>query len=172
MEIKNIKTEMHTASGLIEVPIAKRELGGSEEGLSSQRRGRKGAAQAAQGPDSGASDQYRVVITKDANEGLESAIAKTNRGFDGCTLSRSDIANFVFKNLNRLLSDSDIKALRSLHFDDKKILHSIIKSDIELPEEVRRALREHFGVTDSGKRRPLRSVELSTASDVDIAAAK
>lgn len=102
------------------------------------------------------SEQFRVVITRFANAGLESAVTKINSGFEGGVVSRSDIANFLFTNLERLMSESDIKILRSQHFDEKKVLQSMLKSEGDLPEDVRRVLREHFGVSDSGKKRVVR----------------
>lgn len=113
-------------------------------------------------------EQYRIVITKEANECLEVIAAKVNKGFEAGAVNRSDVAIYVFQNLSKLLNESDIKAMRSLHFDEKKVLGSILKSDEDLPEEIRRVLREHYGVTDKEKKRPVRSTqELSTDRNVD-----
>ncbi len=113
-------------------------------------------------------EQYRIVITKEANECLEVVAAKVNKGFEAGTVNRSDVAIYVFQNLSKLLTESDIKAMRSLHFDEKKVLGSILKSDEDLPEEIRRVLREHYGVNDKEKKRSVRSAqELSTERGVD-----
>ena len=108
-------------------------------------------------------EQYRIVIEKEANDCLERTVAKANQGFEDGAVNRSGIANYVFQNLAKLLSDADLKAIRSLYFDDKKVLGSILKSDEDLPEELKRALREYYGISDGGKKRPLRvAPELST----------
>ena len=101
-------------------------------------------------------DQFRVVITKEANASLEAVVKKVNTGFEAGAVSRTDIAVYVFLNLPKILSDADIKIIRSQHFDEKKVLGSLLKTSDELPEDLRRALREHYGVLDKEKRRTLR----------------
>ncbi len=117
-------------------------------------------------------EQYRVVITKEANECLEEIATKVNRGFEGGEVNRSDVAVYVFQNLSKLLSDSDLKAIRARHFDEKKVLGSILRSENELPEEIRRALREYYGVSEKDKKRTLRvTSELSTDQSGDNSSA-
>jgi hypothetical protein len=106
------------------------------------------------GSSSDPQEQFRVVITKEANDGLQAA---TDRIGAHCAVSRSDVANYVFLNLARMLVDADIKALRALHFDEKRMLGALAKSENELPEEIRRAIREHYGVVEKDKRRAPRT---------------
>lgn len=107
-------------------------------------------------------EQYRIVIEKEANDCLERIVAKANQGFENGAVNRSGIANYVFQNLAKLLSDADLKAIRALYFDDKRVLGTILKSDEDLPEELRRALREYYGISDGAKKRALRAApELS-----------
>jgi|GEM_PF-2277414 len=110
-------------------------------------------------------EQFRVVIIKEANDCLAEAATKVNRGFETGAVTRSDIANYVFTNLAKHFNETDVKALRALHFDDKKVLGSFLKSDEALPEEIRRALREHYGISEKEKKRTLRAApELSESS--------
>jgi hypothetical protein len=102
-------------------------------------------------------EQYRIVITKEANACLEAAAAKVNGDFEAGAVDRTDIAIYFFLNLPRLLTDADIKAIRSLHFNEKKVLSGMLKADSELPEELRRALREHYGLSEKDKKRTLRA---------------
>lgn len=119
-------------------------------------------------PSADAKEQFRVVITPEANAQLEKSVAKACQGFDGGAVTRTDIANYVFCNLAKLLSDADYKALRALHFDEKKVLSTILKSESELPEELRKALREHFGVGEPSKKRALRAMpDLSAEAPSD-----
>jgi hypothetical protein len=113
-------------------------------------------------------DQFRIVITREANDSLEEAVAKVNKGLEGSAVTRTDLAVYVFTHLSKLLSDADFKALRALHFDEKKVLGAILKSEEDLPEELRRALREHYGIGDLNKKRPARiAPTLSTEVPVD-----
>jgi hypothetical protein len=102
-------------------------------------------------------EQFRVVISREANAQIEKCIVKACQGFDPSALTRTDIANYVFCNLPKLLSDADFKALRALHFDEKRLLSSILKSENELPEEIRKALRDHYGLSEPAKKRALRA---------------
>ena len=38
------------------------------------------------------------------------------------------------------------------HFDEKKMLGSILRMDADLPEEVRKAIRAHYGVDNQEKK--------------------
>jgi hypothetical protein len=116
-------------------------------------------------------DQYRVVINKESNEALEAMTRRTNDGFEGGEVSKSDIANFIFVGAAKSFSDADIKTLRQMHFDEKRVLRSMLKKaggDGNLPEEIKRALREHFGMSDGSKKRASKPQnELSTERPVD-----
>lgn len=113
-------------------------------------------------------DQYRVVITKDANTSLEELVTSINVGLEAATVTRSDIANYLFCNLSKFISDSDVKALRAQHFDAKKALSAMLRSAEDLPEEVQRALRMACGISDLVRKRPSKGQgELSTDSLVD-----
>jgi hypothetical protein len=106
---------------------------------------------------------YRVVITKEANESLEMAVGKVGEGFDAGTITKSDIANYIFKNLAKFFTEMDYKNLRAIHFDEKKVLGSILKSESDLPEELKKAIRTHYGITDKEKKKISKNpIELST----------
>ena len=110
-------------------------------------------------------DQYRVVIDKEANQSLEAVAAKVNSGFDAGSVTRSDIANYVFMQLEKLISESDVKAIRTLHFNEKKVLASILRGQDDLPEEIKKALRAHYGILDKDKKKSKPQVEISVESD-------
>lgn len=116
-------------------------------------------------------DQYRVVISKVANEALEEMMRRANEGFDGGEVTRSDIVNMIAVNYTKSFSEADIKALRNLHFNERKMLKALLRrtgDDGDLPDEIKRALREHFGIAEQGKKRASRNhVELSTERNVD-----
>lgn len=122
-------------------------------------------------PKSAEEDQYRVVIQKESNDALEELVRRTNDGFEGGEVTKSDVVNFLISNHAKSFSDSDIKSLRLLHFDEKKVLRALLRKagyDGDLPSEIKKVLREHLGISDSSKRRISKGMlELSTEKSVD-----
>jgi hypothetical protein len=101
-------------------------------------------------------EQYRVVINKEASECLEKMLAKVTEGFDAGSVNKSDVANWLIQNAASAFGDSDVKAIQKLHFDERKILGAILKdskSENKIPESVKKAIREHFGLTEGTKRK-------------------
>jgi len=99
---------------------------------------------------------YRVVISKDSNDNLEQLAAKVSDGYPAGEISKSDVANYIFSALDKFISEADIKLLRSLYFDEKKVLATMLRrsvQDDELPEVIKRAVREHHGLLDREKKR-------------------
>lgn len=116
-------------------------------------------------------DQYRVVIQKESNDALEELVRRTNDGFEGGEVTKSDVVNLLISNHAKSFSDSDIKSLRLLHFDEKKVLRALLRKagdDGDLPSEIKKVLREHLGISDSSKRRISKgTLDLSTEKSVD-----
>ncbi len=113
-------------------------------------------------------EQYRIVINKEANRQLEEFVSSINTGFEGGKVTRVDVANYVFSRLKALLSESDIKSIQISCFNEKDALASLTKSEKDLPDIVKKALREAYGLLDSHKKRvPKSSPELSTDHSVD-----
>lgn len=116
-------------------------------------------------------DQYRVVIQKESNDVLEELVRRTNEGFEGGEVTKSDVVNLLISNHAKSFSDSDIKSLRLLHFDEKKVLRALLRKagdDGDLPSEIKKVLREHLGISDSSKRRISKgTLDLSTEKPVD-----
>ncbi len=109
-----------------------------------------------EGSKTGDSTQYRVVIGVEANTELERYLGKASEGKEPVDITKSDLANYVFCNLSRFLSESDLKSIRCQHFDERRVLQSLLKqaSDgTELPEELRKAIRDHYGLNDREKRK-------------------
>lgn len=46
-----------------------------------------------------------------------------------------------------------MKNLRVTHFDEKKMLGTILRTDADLLEELRKAIRAHYGVDDKEKKK-------------------
>lgn len=116
-------------------------------------------------------DQFRVVINKESKFVLDELVLKANEGFEGGEISKSDIVNLLIFNHGNSFPDSEIKYLRNLHFDEKKVLKALLKKageEGELPNEIKRVLREHLGLTETLKKRNLKNqTDLSTDKIVD-----
>lgn len=157
----NNREKGETALGIIEGRDNKTNEVVNEEAPAFNRRGRKGAAQTAQSLDprnsrvgnSSQGEVFRVVISKESNEALESAVSRCAEGFDAGEFTKSDIANYIFQNVSKFFSEADVKNLRAAHFDEKRMLGSILRTDADLPEELRKAIRAHYGVDDKEKKK-------------------
>lgn len=138
------KAEMHSAFGINENKVARSAQSINEEVPVSDRRGRNGSAQTAlslgqrnsKAQSTNANEVFRVVISKESNDSLEVALSRCSDGFDSGSITKSDVANYVFQNLARFFSDSDVKALRAAHLDEKKVLGSLLRNADELPEDL------------------------------------
>ena len=157
----NNREKRETALGIIEDQENKTSEVVIEEAPVFNLRGRKGAAQMAQSLDprnskvshSPQGEVFRVVISKESNEALESAVSRCAEGFDAGEFTKSDIANYIFQNMSKFFSEADVKHLRVAHFDEKKMLGSILRTDADLPEDLRKAIRAHYGVDDKEKKK-------------------
>ena len=97
---------------------------------------------------------------------LEKLVERCNDGFDGGSVTRSDVANRLIVESGKAFGEADVKALRNLSFDDRKMLHSLLQrsgKSGELPEEIRRALREMTGALEQPKKRGSRAPRESAA---------
>jgi hypothetical protein len=113
-------------------------------------------------------DQYRVVIQSEVNAALENLVKRANDGFEGGEISKSDVANYVLLNSWKSFSDADVKTLQALHFDEKKMLRSILKqagNERDLPEHLKMAIREHYGLPDDSKKRVSKTHTLHLKGD-------
>lgn len=113
-------------------------------------------------------EQFRVVINREANEALEAFVKEIASVNETSKISKSDVANYIFCRLGKVLGASEIEEMRSLFFDAKKALEGILKgvtSSEELPEELRDALLKHCGIKSAPKEK--RQKKLSTPKLVE-----
>lgn len=71
-------------------------------------------------------------------------------------ITKSDIANYVFMNLQKVLTDFDLKTLRNMYFDERKVLQGLLKQSTdgtELPLEIKKMVREYYGLSERDKKR-------------------
>ena len=94
-------------------------------------------------------EQFRVVISKEANDSLEKILKLVNSDFNCGEINKSNVAEWILSNLNGTLEKSDIKKIQELYVDEKRMLQDLLKGSTtdgkDLPMEIRRALKEHYG---------------------------
>jgi hypothetical protein len=107
-------------------------------------------------------EQYRVVIHRESSECLEKMLALVTDGFEAGDITKSDIANWLLTNALQTFGETEIRAIRQLHFDERKILAALLKdskNDNNLPENLKKAIREHFGLSDGSKRKQAKDTQ-------------
>lgn len=142
---------MHTALGVIEDQRQERTDGENEAVQSSKRGGRKGAAQAAQSLDAGATrdgseaqSQSRILISQESNRHLDDLAARVNDGFDAGRVTRPQILSWVLRRFAETAGEDEIQELRAAHFDRIAYFEALLKRAKEtgvLPPELAAAVQ-------------------------------
>src|SRR6202790_195848 len=100
-------------------------------------------------------EQFRVVIDAVANESIGRMLHRINDGFGAGTVSRSQLANYLFAAFEKMIDEALIGEIRALYFDELKALESLIRKASEgspLPSEFREILLSHCGFEPKKKR--------------------
>lgn len=96
---------------------------------------------------SGSQNQFRLVLGREAIEALEASVLVVNDGFLAGSVSKSDLATYLFKNASRFLKPGEIIKIRNEFFDERKALEDLIRKSSEsgqLPEELRKLLKDQY----------------------------
>lgn len=149
MEKQNsIKEEQqrHTALDVIEDESVKLLTDVTEDVPISKRRGRYGAAQAAQGLDvrpttAGQETQSssRVLISQESNHLLDELTTRINDGFEAGRVTRPQILSWILRRFAETAGEEEIQELRAAHFDRIAYLEALLKRAKEtgiLPPEL------------------------------------
>ena len=113
-------------------------------------------------------EQFRVVISREANEAIEAFIEKLASGSDSSKITKSDLANYIFTSVGIILNESHISEIRARYFDAKKALEGILKgatSCDDIPHNLREAVLKHCGIKPGAKEKRIK--KLSTPKLVD-----
>lgn len=89
--------------------------------------------------------QFRLVVGKDAVVALEELLSTVNNGFTAGSVTKSDLATYLFTNAHRFLKKAEIVKIRAEFFDERVALEHLIQSSEsngKLPEELRKLLRD------------------------------
>jgi hypothetical protein len=98
---------------------------------------------------------FRVVIGEEANSKINEVLQSLNLGLEHGEVSRSDLANYVFLNLEKLLDRSHVEKIREAAFDELACLESMLKGATkfeDLPQEIQKALQKLSGSSKNSKK--------------------
>lgn len=101
-------------------------------------------------------EQYRIVVSKETSEALEKMLSKSITDFIAGEINKSDIANWIILNAVPTFNENDVKSIQKLHFDERKILGALLKDskkENKIPEILRKAIRDFYGVSETPKRK-------------------
>ena len=103
----------------------------------------------------GPQEQYRVVVNRSSSESLERMLEQVTNGFEAGEVTKSDLTNWLIAKAVEGFGDFEVRTIRHLHFNEKKILASILKNsktENDLPAELKKAIREHYGLSEPNKK--------------------
>lgn len=119
-----------------------------------------------------AEDIQRSTVSRQAQEAVAAIVERVNDGFVGGKVNRTQLANWIILKFQERLSDTEIKEIRSEHFDEITLIESILKQAKEsgkVPTELKAILQKHVGNDESsGKRRSKKALTENIIND-DIA---
>ncbi len=102
-------------------------------------------------------EQFRVILGSKANESLEKIVCQVNDGFQCGTITKSNVMDWFLVRLDGSINQVEVRTLRELHIDEKKMLQDLLKeskmTEENLPHDIQEALRKHFGFSGKAKRR-------------------
>ena len=86
-------------------------------------------------------------------------MARILDGHEAVTVSKSDLGNYIFCNLNKHISDADIQTIRVTHFNERKVLQGLLRrssQEDEIPSDLKKIIRDFYGVGEKDKKRTSR----------------
>jgi len=92
-----------------------------------------------------AQNQFRIVVGKEANDALDGMVGQVNDGFTAGSVTKSDLATYLFKNAHRFLKKAEIVKIRTEYFDERLALENMVReseSSGKLPDDLRKLLKE------------------------------
>ncbi len=106
-------------------------------------------------------DSHRVIISTEAKVALDQLLAKANDGFEAGEIGKSDLVNMMLLNASKYILDSDLRNLRMQHFDEAKVLGTLLKGINQgeaIPEKLKTFLRGQYGLLETQKKRAVPSI--------------
>lgn len=98
----------------------------------------------------------KISITKEAESAIIKVMDRVNQDFDGGQISRQDAASWALVYFGKNISETEVRAIRSVYFDEMSMLESILKRAKEsgkLPKEISMYLKGQVTDEPSGKKR-------------------
>ena len=117
----------------------------------------------------------RITVSRQGERALQEIIEKTNDGFTGGKVSKTQMANWILKRFKDDLDDSIIKDIRADHFDEVAVLESLLRKAKEtgkVPAEFKYLLQKQIGLEVSPKKKPKVALTENGINDVMFLADK
>lgn len=104
----------------------------------------------------GNKELQRITVSKEAQATLEAIKDRVNDGFSGGRVNLTQMANWILLRFQNELDDTQIKEIRTEHFDEVAMLESILKHAKEsgkVPTDFKALLQKQLGLEEPTKRK-------------------
>ena len=71
--------------------------------------------------------QFRVVVGKEASDSLDEAVSFVNDGFAAGSVSRTDLASYLFRNAKKYIGKGELERIRNEFFDERLALEKLVR---------------------------------------------
>jgi len=109
-----------------------------------------------QGDGSKGDEIQRITVSKQVQDLIAVVVERVNDGFIGGKVNRTQIANWIIQKFSERLTDTEVKEIRSNHFDEITLLESILrqaKASGKVPTELKEALLRQAGNIESAPKK-------------------
>lgn len=79
-------------------------------------------------------NQYRVLISADANDSVDTLLKKVNEGWDAGKVTKPQLVSWVISKMAKKFSEKELNEVRTAHFDKIAYLESLLKKAKETGE--------------------------------------
>ncbi len=113
-------------------------------------------------------EQYRLTVARDAEEAITKITERVNSGFDAGQITKSQAASWALIRQAEILSDQDVRDIRSLHFDEVAMLEALLKrakQTGELSADLRALLQKQMGLPAAPKKPTKKGLQESLIND-------
>lgn len=114
-------------------------------------------------------EAHRLTISRMAEQAVLSILDRVNDGFSVGKVNRNNIANWVLVRYSEIVSQDDIKEIRTAHTDEFAALDMVLRRAKEtgkLPPELSAYLQKQMGQDEIPKKKFKKSLQDSNINDV------
>lgn len=111
----------------------------------------------------------RITVSKSGQDALTAIVERVNDGFIGGKINRTQAANWIMMRFNENLTDTEVREIRSEHFDEVAVLEAILRKAKEsgkVPSEFKALLQKQLEITEQPKKKIKKALTEITINDV------